>query len=305
VAGARARLRLPGHPQTCSAGSLPPGSAWQNPGVVSTGVSLKLEELHHWFAASPSVVVAYSGGTDSTLLAAVAARTLGNRALAVTAVSPSLPPGELEEARRIAAELGIRHRTVRTHETEKPEYLANGPDRCYRCRTELYDVLARIAEEAGGATVVSGANVDDLDDFRPGLRAAAERGVRHPLAEVGFSKREVREAARELGIPTWDKPASACLSSRIAFGVRISVDELTKVGRAERLLRDLGFRQCRARVHGDLVRVEVELEDLPRLAELGVRARVVDGLKALGYRFVTIDLEGFRSGSMNPEEGAP
>ena len=273
--------------------------------MIATGVSLKLEELQRWFDPVRSAVVAYSGGTDSTLVAAVAARTLGDRALAVTAVSPSLPPGELEEARRIAAELGIRHRTVRTHETENEAYLANGLDRCYQCRTELYDVLASVAEKAGGATVVSGANVDDLDDFRPGLRAAAERGVRHPLAEVGFSKRDVREAARELGVPTWDKPASACLSSRIAFGVRISVEELTKVGRAERLLRDLGFRQCRARVHGDLVRVEVELKDLPRLAEPGVRDRVVEGLKALGYRFVTIDLEGFRSGSMNPEEGAP
>jgi len=152
--------------------------------------------------------------------------------------------------------------------------------------------------------VVSGANLDDLGDFRPGLRAAAEREVRHPLVEVGFAKSDVREAARELGIPTWDKPASACLSSRIAFGVMITVDELSKVGRAERLLKDLGFRQCRVRVHGDLARVEVELSDLPRLAEPVVRDRVVEGLRSLGYRYVTLDLEGFRSGSMNPEDRA-
>lgn len=268
--------------------------------MVATGLSLKLEELHRWFDGAGGVVVAYSGGTDSTLVAAIAGRVLGDRALAVTAASPSLPPGELGEARRVAAALGIRHRTVRTRETDKPEYLANGTDRCYHCKAELYDVLARIAAEERLPVVVSGANLDDLGDFRPGLRAAAELGVRHPLVEVGFAKSDVREAARELGIPTWDKPASACLSSRIAFGVMITVDELSKVGRAERLLKDLGFRQCRVRVHGDLARVEVELPDLHRLAEPGVRDRVVEGLRSLGYRYVTLDLEGFRSGSMNP-----
>jgi pyridinium-3,5-biscarboxylic acid mononucleotide sulfurtransferase len=197
--------------------------------------------------------------------------------------------------------MGIRHRTVRTHETERPAYLANGVDRCYQCKTELYDVLGVVAAGAGGATVVSGANVDDLGDYRPGLRAAAEHGVRHPLVEVGLSKADVREAARALGIPTWDKPASACLSSRIAFGVTISVEELSRVGRAERILRDLGFRQCRVRVHGDLVRIEVEAAEVARLAEPGVRDRVAKAILALGYRYVTVDLQGFRSGSMNPE----
>jgi uncharacterized protein len=247
-------------------------------------------------------VIAYSGGTDSTLVAAVAARALGGRALAVTAVSPSLAPGELAEARRVAGLLGVSHRTVRTHEVENEAYLANGIDRCYHCKTELYDVLSLVARESGGAAVVSGANLDDLGDYRPGLRAASEHGVRHPLVEVGLTKADVRAAALELGLPVWDKPASACLSSRIAFGVRISVEELTRVGRAERLLKDLGFRQCRVRVHDDLARVEVEPAELPRLAEPGVRDRVVNGLKALGYRYVTLDLEGFRSGSMNPEE---
>ena len=261
----------------------------------------KIEALHDWFAPLDSVVVAYSGGTDSTLVAAVAARALGDRSIAVTAVSPSLPPGELEEARSVAARLGIGHRTVRTRETERPEYLANGIDRCYHCKTELYEVLGAVAERAGGATVVSGANVDDLGDYRPGLRAAAEHGVRHPLVEVGLSKAEVRDAARALGVPTWDKPASACLSSRIAFGVTISLEELSRVGRAERVLKDLGFRQCRVRVHGDLVRIEVEAEEVPRLAEPGVRERVVEAIIALGYRYVTLDLQGFRSGSMNPE----
>lgn len=287
-----ARSEAPG------AGGMP---SWDNRAVVTTGAGLKLEELYGWFGSAAGAVIAYSGGIDSTLVAAAASHALGDRAIAVTAVSPSLPPGELQQARRVAGLIGVRHRTVRTHETDRPEYLANGTDRCYHCKSELYDVLSRVAEEAGGATVVSGANLDDLGDFRPGLRAAAEHGVRHPLVEVGFAKADVREAARELGLPTWDKPASACLSSRIAFGVRISVEDLTKVGRAERLLKDLGFRQCRVRVHGDLARVEVELADLPRLAEPGVRERVARGLKSLGYRYVTLDLEGFRSGSMNPE----
>lgn len=270
--------------------------------MATTDVTRKLDRLHEILASTGGVVVAYSGGTDSTLVAAVAARALGDRSLAITAVSPSLPPGEAEEAHRVAAQLGIVHRTVRTREAEKPDYLANGTDRCYHCKTELYDVLARVAEESDFPVVVSGANLDDLGDFRPGLAAAAEHGVRHPLVEVEMSKSDVREAARELAIPTWDKPASACLASRIPFGVTIKVEELSKVGRAEQLLKDLGFRQCRVRVHDDVARIEVEVSDLGRLAEPAVRERVVQGLRALGYRYVTLDLEGFRSGSLNPEQ---
>jgi len=265
----------------------------------------KLERLHGVLADTGGVVVAYSGGTDSALVAAVAARSLGDRALAVTAVSPSLPPGEIEQAAEVAALLGIRHRTVRTHEVDRPEYLANGIDRCYHCKTELYDVLAAVSAESGGTQVVSGANADDLGDYRPGLRAAAEHGVRHPLVEVGMTKPEVREAARTMGLPTWDKPASACLSSRIAFGVTISVEMLSKVGRAERMLHEMGFRQCRVRVHDDLVRVEVEPEDLARLTSAEIRVRIVEALHELGYRYVTLDLEGFRSGSMNPPDARP
>lgn len=269
--------------------------------MVTTEVGRKLERLHEVISATEGVVVAYSGGIDSTVVAAVAARALGDRAIAVTAVSPSLPPGEAGEARRLAARLGIRHRIVRTYEVERPDYLANGLDRCYHCKTELYDVLARVAEEGDFPVVVSGANLDDLGDFRPGLTAAAEHGVRHPLVETGMTKSDVREAARELAIPTWDKPASACLASRIPFGVTITVEELSKVGRAERAVKDLGFSQCRVRAHGDVARIEVEAADVVRLAEPEVRERVIQALHALGYRYVTVDLEGFRSGSMNPE----
>ena len=269
--------------------------------MASTGVITKLDLLHEILASTGGVVVAYSGGVDSTLVAAVAGRALGDRAVAITAVSPSLPPNEAEEARRIARVLGIVHRTVRTREAENPDYLANDVDRCFHCKTELYDVLARVAEEAGVGVVVSGANLDDLGDFRPGLLAAADHGVRHPLVEASMSKSDVREAARSLAIPSWDKPASACLASRIPFGVTIKVEELSKVGRAEQILKDLGFRQCRVRVHDDVARIEVEAPDVVRLADPAVRGRVVDGLRALGYRYVTLDLEGFRSGSMNPE----
>jgi uncharacterized protein len=268
--------------------------------VEATSTSVKLQRLHAALASTGGAVVAFSGGTDSALVAAVAARALGDRALAVTAVSPSLPPGELGEAREVAALVGVRHRSVRTHEVGREAYAANGPDRCYHCKSELYDVLGRIAVEEGLPAVVSGANVDDLGDWRPGLQAAGERGVRHPLVEAGMTKAEVREAARDLGLPTWDKPASACLSSRIEHGVRITVEELSRVGRAERAVKELGFRQVRVRVHGDVARLEVEPGDLERIASPAVRQRVVEALRALGFRYVTLDLEGFRSGSMNP-----
>ena len=267
--------------------------------MAVTEMSRRLEDVQRLVSGMDGVVVAYSGGVDSTLVAAVAARALGPRAIAVTGVSASLGPGELDGARRIAATIGIAHRTVRTDELSRPGYLENGEDRCYHCKTELYEELARVAADEGLPVVASGANADDLRDVRPGLRAAAEHGVRHPLVEAGFTKEDVRAAARHLDIPTWDKPASACLSSRVAFGQRITVGELTRVGRAEKLLKDLGFGQCRVRVHGELARIEVDPDAVARLADPRMRERVARELRALGYSYVTLDLEGFRSGSMH------
>ena len=267
---------------------------------MRAAVDRKLRHLESLLRDSGGVVVAFSGGADSALVAAVAGRVLGERAVAVTAVSPSLPPGELDGARAFAGALGIRHRAVRTHEMRRAEYRANGADRCYHCKSELYEVLAEVAREEGGARIASGTNVDDLGDVRPGLRAAAERDVLEPLVEAGFGKAEVREASRALGLPTWDKPASACLSSRIDHGITITVEGLARVGRAERALKDLGFRQVRVRDHGDTARIEVEPADVAALAGPGVRDAVVRELKALGFRFVTLDLEGYRSGSLNP-----
>jgi uncharacterized protein len=281
-----------------------PTTEWIEP-TEAFDVHARLDRLHAVVASTGGAVVAFSGGTDSALVAAVAARALGDRAIAVTAVSPSLPPGELHQARRTAAAVGIRHRSVRTREVEREAYLANGADRCYHCKSELYEVLDRVAGEESLPAVLSGANMDDLGDWRPGLRAAAEHRVRHPLVEAAFTKADVRRAARALGVPAWDKPASACLSSRIEHGVRITVEDLTRVGRAERALKELGFRQVRVRVHGEVARVEVEPDDLQRLASPGVREAVVEALRGLGYRYVTMDLEGFRSGSMNPPGTAP
>lgn len=270
--------------------------------AVAIDIHTRLDALHRVLAGYGSVVVAFSGGADSALVAAAAQRALGDRALAVTAVSPSLAPGELDEARAVAREIGIAHRTVRTHEIEKPGYLANGADRCYHCKTELYDVLQGLADAEGFLSIASGTNADDLGDYRPGLQAASEHDVRQPLVDAGFTKDDVRAASSTLGLRTASKPASACLASRIPHGTVITVERLSAVGRAEALLKQRGFRQVRVRAHGDVARIEVELDDVERLAQPGVRDQIVDGVRALGFSFVTLDLEGFRSGSLNPPE---
>jgi uncharacterized protein len=257
----------------------------------------KLEVLRDELAALSPVVVAFSGGADSAFLAAVAQRTLGTGNVhAVTAVSPSLAGAEHDDCRALAGEWGLRWTAVATDEMARAAYRVNDVDRCYHCKAELMDVLSPIAA-AEAATVVLGVNVDDLGDHRPGQRAAREAGAMFPLVTAGLAKADVRAASRQLGLRTWDKPAAACLASRVPYGTEVSVAVLSRVERAEAVLRELGFRQVRVRHYGDTARIEVELSELDRLVE--VRAEVVAGVRAAGYRYVTVDLEGFRSGNLN------
>ncbi|MFN2504768.1 MAG: ATP-dependent sacrificial sulfur transferase LarE [Acidimicrobiales bacterium] len=243
------------------------------------------------------VVVAFSGGADSAFLAWVAHDTLGPEGThAVTAVSASLAAAERDDCAALAAEWGLRWTPVETSELDRPEYVVNGTDRCAHCKTELMDALGPFAAEEG-ATVVLGVNVDDLGDHRPGQQAAAERGAVFPLVEAGFTKAAVRRASEELGLRTWDKPAAACLASRVPYGVPVTLATLDRVGRAEAAVRALGFRQLRVRHYGDVARLEVEASDLAVAVER--RAEVVAAVRSAGYHYVTLDLEGFRSGNLN------
>jgi pyridinium-3,5-biscarboxylic acid mononucleotide sulfurtransferase len=256
-----------------------------------------LAELERGIARHESAVVAFSGGVDSSLVAAVAARALGPRALAVTAVSPAVAEGELEGARRVAAAVGIAHETIATDELARDGYRRNGSDRCYFCKTELYDVLAELAERRGYGVLLSGANADDAGDWRPGLRAADEHGVRHPLLDAGAGKAAVRALARELGIPSADKPATPCLASRIPYGTAVDPETLARIDRAERAVRALGFPILRVRHHGILGRVEVAAEDLSRALER--EPEIVAAIRGAGYVHAVIDREPFRSGRLN------
>jgi uncharacterized protein len=246
------------------------------------------------------VAVAFSGGIDSTVVAQAAHLALGDAAIAVTADSPSVARAELDDASRLAAHIGIRHRIVRTDEFQNPDYLRNDGARCYFCKSELYTRIEAILPELGNPVVCSGANRDDMGDYRPGLTAAAEHKIRHPLQEAGMGKADVRAVARHWGLPTWDKPAAPCLSSRLAPGVRVTTERTARIEAAEQYLRALGLRECRVRLHeGELARVEVPAAEIARLADADVRSALVAKLRELGFRFVTLDLEGFRSGSLN------
>jgi uncharacterized protein len=246
------------------------------------------------------VAVAYSGGVDSAVVAKAAQEALGDEAVAVTAVSESLASGELEEAKELAERIGIRHRVIKTEEFADPNYLRNNPDRCYFCKSELYGRLSEMLRVLDVDVIASGANRDDSGDHRPGMKAAAENGVRHPLQECGLGKAEVRALAKGWDLPAWDKPATPCLSSRIAYGEEVSPERVRMVDEAEQWLRSRGLRLLRVRYHkGDLARVEVPVEELPRLAAAEVRNELVPAFKALGFKYVTLDLEGFRSGSLN------
>ncbi|WP_052889794.1 ATP-dependent sacrificial sulfur transferase LarE [Thermogemmatispora carboxidivorans] len=259
----------------------------------------KYQRLQAILRKMESVLVAYSGGVDSTLLLKVAHDELGERALGALALSPAYAPEEGEAALQLARDLGIRVLTVETHELEDERYLANKPNRCYFCKTELFTHLTALAQQHGLRYVAYGVNKDDEGDFRPGQRAAREFGVRGPLLEAGLHKSEIRALARWLGLSVWDKPALACFSSRIPYGTRIDIETLQKVYQAEKLLRELGLRQVRVRHHGVVARIEVERQDMPRLIEEETSRQVTEGLRRLGYLYVTLDLLGFRSGSLN------
>jgi uncharacterized protein len=259
----------------------------------------RIEELERRIRSRESCIVAFSGGVDSSLVAALAVRALGEQALAVTAVSPALATGELDGARDVARAIGIRHVTITTDELEREGYRQNDRDRCYFCKTELYESLSALAARKGYAAVLSGANADDVGDWRPGLRAAEEHGVVHPLLEAGIGKDEVRALARELGVPSAEKPASPCLASRIPYGTAVDPATLAQIDRAELGLKRLGYRVLRVRHYGELGRVQLAADELPRaLTERGRRS-VTEAVRSAGYLEVEIDEEPFRSGSLN------
>ena len=267
---------------------------------LSEQLSAKLDHLRQIFQESSQVLVAYSGGIDSTLIAKVAFDVLGDRALAVTANSPSLLDADLRSAQEQAQAIGIKHQVIQTDEMSNPNYTSNPVNRCYFCKSELHDSLKPIAAELGYAYIVDGLNADDLKDYRPGIKAAKERGVRSPLAEVGISKIEVRMLSQYLGMPWWDKPSQPCLSSRFPYGEEITINKLRRVGNAEQYLRDRGWHhELRVRSMGDTAKIEVPSELISEFITNMAIAEITEAFRAYGFTSITLDLEGFRSGKLN------
>jgi uncharacterized protein len=262
-------------------------------------LTTKCEKLVEIVRGLDRAVVAFSGGVDSTFLGWAAARALGDRARLVTADSETYPAAELAEARRLAAVIGLPHDVVATRELDRPEYARNDSNRCFFCKDELFTKLAAVAREHGDAPIIYGAIMDDLGDHRPGMQAAKQHGVRAPLIEAELWKQEIRDLSRAVGLPTWDKPSFACLSSRFQYGDAITPEKLRQVDAAEVVLRELGFRQFRVRHHDRVARIELPLDDMPRLWADGRHETVVKRFREIGYHFVTVDLQGFRSGSAN------
>src|SRR5215216_976366 len=259
----------------------------------------KEEQLREIFRELESVIVAYSGGVDSSYVAYVANAELGSRAVCITGQSASLPDYQRAEIDRVVEKFGFQHELIQTDELENPNYLANNSNRCFFCKDELYTKLESVARTRGINSIVDGSTVDDLGDFRPGRRAASQHAVRSPLIEAGLTKNEVRELSRRVTLPTWDKPASPCLSSRIAYGTTVTIERLSKVDRGEEILREFGFREFRVRHHDQLVRLEIATAEMDQILRKEVFQDLAARFRELGFKYVTLDLEGFRSGSMN------
>jgi pyridinium-3,5-biscarboxylic acid mononucleotide sulfurtransferase len=259
----------------------------------------KFERLTSILSENDELLVAFSAGVDSTFLLKAAHLALGERAIALTAASPSVPPGELDAAKAFAQSLGCRHIVLNSHELDNPSYSQNPTNRCFFCKDELYRICRAEADKLGIATVVDGTNLDDLQDHRPGLQAANEWAVRHPLVDAAMTKDDIRRYSRELNLPTWDKPSSPCLSSRFPYGTEINFERLKQVGSCEVFLKSLRFREFRVRYHGDLARIEVSRDEIDRFFEKNLRDAVVKKFTELGFRYVSLDLQGFRSGSLN------
>jgi len=267
--------------------------------VAKTNIEEKLARLKDILQDMGSVLVAYSGGVDSTFLAVTAHEVLGKNSLAVFAASPVAPPMEKEEAGDLAHNVGLRFKIIESNEMSNPDFVANPPERCYYCKRELYSELKPIAKAEGLKWIADGTNADDLHDFRPGRKASAEAGIRSPLLEAGLTKTEIRQLSHAKSLPTWDRPASPCLASRIPYGIPVTAETLNKIARGEQYLHNLGIRELRLRHHGDIARIELAPEDMAKIITPEIRQDIVTHLKALGYKYVALDLTGYRIGSLN------